>query len=88
MTNLQFVLVSAVSFMHNVMRELLSMLLIPIVAKNLGFIEAVALPGSSSSDICLPLIVKSTRGGIAVYSFMNGISVSIFVPILVPLCIG
>ena len=64
------------------------MLLIPIVAKNLGFIEAVALPGSSSSDICLPLIVKSTRGGIAVYSFMNGISVSIFVPILVPLCIG
>ena len=83
-----FVLVSAVSFMHNVMRELLSMLLIPIVAKNLGFIEAVALPGSSSSDICLPLIVKSTRGGIAVYSFMNGISVSILVPILVPLCIG
>ena len=80
-----FLTASAVSFMHNVMRELISLLLIPTVARRAGYIEAAAMPGSGASDVCLPLIVKSTRGGIAIYSFVTGISVSILVPLLVPL---
>ncbi|MGN0658643.1 MAG: lysine exporter LysO family protein [Emergencia sp.] len=78
---------SAISFMHNVMRELTALLLIPFVARKIGFVEATAMPGSGASDVCLPLIVRSTKGSIAIYSFVTGITVSLLVPILVPLFI-
>lgn len=80
-----YVTASAVSFMHNVFRELLALLFIPTVAKKVGYVEAAALPGSGSSDVCLPLIVRSTRSGIAIYAFVTGIGVSILVPVLVPM---
>lgn len=75
--------VSAVSFMHNVMRELFGILLIPIVAKKVGYIETISLPGAASMDVCLPIVEKATRGDIAVYSFISGVVLSIAVPVLV-----
>lgn len=83
-----YITVSAISFMHNVMRELFALLLIPSVAKKIGYIEAVGMPGSGASDVCLPLIVKSTKGSVAIYSFVTGISISTLVPVCVPLFLG
>lgn len=83
-----FAMASAISFMHNVFRETLGLLLIPMVAKKVGYIEAIGMPGAGASDVCLPLIVKSTRSGMAIYSFVTGIFVSLMVPILVPLMLG
>lgn len=80
--------VSAVSFMHNVMRELFGILLIPIVAKKIGYIETVALPGSAAMDVCLPIVEKATRSDIAVYSFISGVIMSIAVPVLVGFIAG
>lgn len=79
---------SAVCFLHNVMRELLSIVFIPIVAKRIGYVETVALPGSAAMDICLPIVEKATRGDIAVYSFISGVVLSTLVPILVPIIIS
>lgn len=83
-----FVLASAISFMHNILRAMTSMLLIPIIAKKVGYLETLGLPASCALDICLPIITKSTRSGIAIYSFISGLTLSILVPILVPLFIG
>lgn len=80
--------VSAVSFLHNVMREMFGILLIPIVAKKIGYIETVSLPGAAAMDVCLPIVEKSTRGDIAVYSFISGVVLSIAVPVLVGLIAG
>ena len=80
--------VSALSFMHNVMRELFGILLIPIVAKKIGYIETVALPGAAAMDVCLPIVEKATRGDIAVYSFLSGVVLSIPVPVLVGFIAG
>ena len=80
--------VSALSFMHNVMRELFGILLIPIVAKKIGYIETVALPGAAAMDVCLPIVEKATRGDIAVYSFISGVVLSIAVPVLVGFIAG
>jgi len=77
--------VSAVSFMHNVMREMIGIVLIPIVAKKIGFLETVALPGAASMDVCLPIIERTTRSDIVVYSFISGVVLSIAVPTLIPL---
>jgi len=77
----------AISFMHNVMRELCAIILIPIVAKKLGYVEALALPASPAMDVCLPLVERSTSGTVAVYSFISGFVLSMAVPFLVPLFI-
>lgn len=79
---------SAVAFLHNVMREMLGIILIPIVAKRLGFIEACSLPGAAAMDVCLPVLEKSTNSDTAIYAFVMGVVLSIAVPILVPIIIA
>lgn len=79
---------SAISFMHNVMREFISVLIIPFAARKAGYLEAVALPACSSMDVCLPIIERSTRSDIAMYSFISGVIESAAVPIVVPFILG
>lgn len=80
--------VSAISFTHNVMRELFGILLIPFAAKKIGYIEAFSLPGSPCMDVCLPIIEKATKADIAVYSFISGVILSVAVPVLVSFFMG
>ena len=77
--------VSAMSFMHNVMRELISILVIPIVARRIGYIESISVAGSVAMDVCLPIIERSTSPNVAIYSFITGATVSASVPILTTL---
>lgn len=77
--------ISAISFMHNVFREILGMLLVPVVARRIGYIECYGLPGSTSMDVCLPVIERATSGDVAVYSFISGVIMSASVPVLVSL---
>ena len=75
--------VSALCFMHCVIREVIGILLIPVCAKRLGYIECYCLPGASSMDVCLALVEKATDSTIAVYSFVNGVILSASVAVLV-----
>lgn len=79
---------SAISFMHNVMRELLGIIFIPMVAQKVGYVESICLPGAAAMDVCLPIVEKYTNGIVAVYSFISGVVVSIAVPALVPIMLG
>lgn len=83
-----FVVASAISFLHNIMREVLSFVLIPIVAKKIGYVETVALPGAAAMDVCLPIVERQTRSDIAVFSFVSGLVASFLVPVLVPLVLS
>ena len=80
--------VSALSFLHNVFREVLGLLLIPVVAAKAGAIECTAVPGSPAMDVCLPVVEQSAGSTVAVYSFINGAVLSASVPILVSLFLG
>ncbi len=82
------VMASAISFMHNILREYISVLIIPLVAHRAGYLEAMAVAGCSSMDVCLPIIERSTRGDIAMYAFISGVIQSMAVPVLVPLILG
>lgn len=79
---------SAIAFLHNVMRELTSILFIPVVASKIGYIETTCMPGAAAMDVCLPIVEKSTKSDIAVYSFVSGVVLSILVPVFVPLILG
>ena len=83
-----FVVASAISFLHNIMREVLSFVLIPVVAKKIGYIETVALPGAAAMDVCLPIVERQTRSDIAIFSFVSGLVASFLVPVLVPLVLN
>lgn len=79
---------AAMSFMHNVMRELFGIILIPVVAKKIGYIETTALPGAAAMDVCIPIVERTTSPDVAVYSFVMGVVLSICVPCFVPLFLG
>lgn len=80
--------ISAISFLHNIMREVLGLIIIPIVAKKIGYIESVSLPGAAAMDTCLPVIEKATNSSTVIYAFVSGIAITIAVPILVPFIIN
>lgn len=75
---------SAVAFLSNVMREVFGIVLIPIVAKKVGYIECVGLAGATAMDTLLPVVVGATHERIAIYSFASGVILSLAVPVLVP----
>lgn len=80
--------ISAISFLHNVLREVIGLILIPIVAKNIGYLETISLPGAAAMDTCLPVVERATSSHIAIYSFVSGVVISIAVPVLVPFIIN
>ena len=80
--------VSAVAFLSNVMREILSIVAIPFVARYVGYLECAALPGAAAMDTVLPVVVGATHERITIYSFASGVVLSLLVPILVPLIVA
>ena len=86
--NAGYVMASAIAFLSNVIRELGGIVLIPLLAKKIGYIEVATLPGVASMDVCLPIVEKATRQDIIVYSFIIGFSEGVLVPVLVNMALG
>ncbi|MBS7528049.1 lysine exporter LysO family protein [Fusibacter paucivorans] len=75
---------SVLAFLTNIMREIIAILTIPILAKRLGHIAAIAPSGATAMDTTLPIISKHTSGETAVLAFATGLILSLMVPVLVP----
>lgn len=83
-----FAVSGAISFTHNVIRETLGIVIIPLAAKKIGYLEATAIPGVAAMDVCMPIVERSTRPETVVYSFCTGAMMCIAVTVLTPLFIG
>lgn len=79
---------SAVSFLHNVLREVIGILLLPVVAGKIGFIEAACMAGAPAMDVCLPVISTETKGKAVPYGFVTGVVMSFLVPVSVSLALS
>ncbi|WP_206460731.1 lysine exporter LysO family protein [Anaerovorax sp. IOR16] len=79
---------SATAFLANVFREIGGIVLVALVADKVGFIECIALSGSSAMDTCLPAIVSATNDRIAIYAIVSGVIVTIFIPFLIQIVMG
>ena len=79
---------SAVSFLHNVLREMLGIILLPVIAGKIGYIEAITIPGTASTDVCLPIIERVCNSETVAYSFCTGMLMCITSAALVPIIIG
>ncbi len=77
----------SIAFMSNLMRELFSFMLIPVLAKYLNAYTCIAAAGATSEDTTLPLMLKYTDEEAVVLSVFSGVVVSLMVPVLISACI-
>ena len=84
----QYMIASAVSFMHNVIREITGIIFIPLVAKKIGYMESTGVPGIAAMDVCLPIVERSCGPNAVVYAFATGVIMCIVTSLGVPLIMG
>lgn len=78
----------AIAFLCNIFREILAFIIIPIVAKKIGYIESIGVSGATSMDTTLPAISKYTDENTTLLAFVSGAIMIIIVPTLVQFFIG
>ena len=78
----------AIAFLHNVLREILGIILLPLAAQRIGCIEAVTISGTAGMDVCLPIVERCCTPPTMAYSFLCGATSCIACAVLVPLIVS
>lgn len=76
---------SALAFISNVIREIISLITIPVVAKYIGHLESIATCGAPAMDTALPVISKATNSETTIIAFISGVICTMSVPIILPI---
>ena len=74
--------------MHNVIREVSGIILIPVAAKKIGYLEAASIPGIAAMDVCVPIVARACRPDTVIYSFSIGLIMCVVTSVGVPLAMG
>lgn len=83
-TNLAGAEIGTIAFFSNLMREILSFILIPFISKYFNHYTAIASAGATSEDTTLPMLIKYTSSEIVILAVINGVICSALVPVLTP----
>lgn len=75
--------IGSITFMANLLRELISFFTIPWIAKHLNYPTCIAPAGATSEDTTLPMMIRCTNGETVVLSVINGVILSALVPVLI-----
>ncbi|MBC8578432.1 lysine exporter LysO family protein [Zhenhengia yiwuensis] len=71
-----------IAFLANLFREILSFMLIPIVAKYCNHYTAIAPAAATSEDTTLPVLIKYTSEEVVIMAVINGVICYMMVPVL------
>lgn len=74
----------AIGFLSNVLREILAILILPLVAKYTKPLYTIAPAGATAMDTALPMISRYTSPEISILAFISGVVLSTMIPFLVP----
>jgi len=74
-----------ISLLVNIIREISTILLAPLLVRFFGKLAPIATGGATSMDTTLPIIVKNAGNKYAVVAVINGLILSILVPLLIPI---
>jgi uncharacterized membrane protein YbjE (DUF340 family) len=77
----------ALAFLSNVFRELIAVVLMPLLARRMAPAIALAPGGATTMDTTLPIIARCMGSEAALIAFASGATLTAFVPILVPILI-
>lgn len=75
--------VGSVTFLANLLRELISFFTIPWIARHLNYPTCIAPAGATSEDTTLPMMIRCTNSETVVLSVVNGVICSALVPVLI-----
>ena len=85
LTDLVNAQVGSITFLSNLLRELVSFFSIPWIARHLNFLTCIAPAGATSEDTTLPMLIKCTNEETVVLAVVNGVVCSALVPVLISL---
>lgn len=71
-----------IAFLSSLLREIMSFLTIPWIARHFNHYTAIAPAAATSEDTTLPMLMKYTSEEVVVLAVFNGVACSIMVPIL------
>lgn len=74
--------IGTVAFLANMMREISGFFLIPLLVRVHKFL-ALAPSGAATMDSSLPVVIKYTNLHVGMYSFINGLVLTLVVPVLI-----
>ncbi len=74
--------IGTVAFLANMMREMSGFFLIPLLVRVHKFL-ALAPSGAATMDSGLPVVIKYTNLHVGMYSFINGLVLTLIVPVLI-----
>ncbi len=74
-----------IALLSNVLREIITLLASPLLAKFFGKLAPIASGGATSMDTTLPIITRSAGKEYAIISLFSGIVLTILVPFIVTL---
>ncbi len=77
--------IGSITFMANLLRELISFFTIPWIARHLNYPTCIAPAGATSEDTTLPMMIRCTNEETVVLSVINGVILSALVPVLIEL---
>lgn len=74
--------IGTVAFLANMMREISGFFLIPLLVRVHKFL-ALTPSGAATMDSGLPVVIKYTNLHVGMYSFINGLVLTLIVPVLI-----
>lgn len=80
--------IGTMALLSNVFREMLSIVIMPLVVRYFGKLAAIAPGGATTMDTTLPIVVRYAGSEMSVISFVSGFTLSMLVIVLVPFFAG
>lgn len=75
--------IAIIALLSNVIREIITLLLSPLIGKFFGKIAPICSGGATSMDTTLAIIIRTSGKEYLVSSLFNGISLTILVPFII-----
>ncbi len=77
-----------IALLANISREVITLVFTPVIVKYFGKIAPIACGGATTSDTTLPVILKYTGKEYVLGSVLNGVILTILVPIIIGFIYG
>lgn len=80
--------IGAIALISNIIREVVTLVSAPILARYIAKLAPIASGGATSMDTTLPVIYKYAGNKYSLISIINGAVLSTLVPILIPIILA
>jgi uncharacterized membrane protein YbjE (DUF340 family) len=87
-SNMHSDVLGTVALLSNLLREILTLLLAPIIGKLFGKYAIIMSGGATSMDTTLPVVIKFSGKDLSIISIVHGFLLTLLVPILVTLLLS